>query len=306
LNERTFGIVTRDEVWSLDRRSRVESRFLHGVAQESDRAIHARDQCDQDLLALCERRHGEVTAHLAKLGEGHARAVTSARRENGTVSVTATVSLTIMDVSLVTTIDHLLEDHRLLQTLAHVKPQTTVNGSAVPIVWRNGSAAVLLHEAAGHPAEHGHRKLGWPAWLAVTDDSPAGRADLLAGEKPHAMRRESFADVPLVRMTNVIVDAGPVTAVLPPQRLEVMLVASGRYEPLNELVSLSISVANWVDGDRTVRVNPMEAHWSRVDVAQSITSATGAGHRYPGVICSKEGQEVFVSSNAPDLVMQPR
>ena len=41
---------------------------------------------------------------------------------------------------------------------------------------------------------------------------------------------------------------------------------------------------------------------TRSDIARSIVGATGDPIRYPGVICSREGQELFVGSYAPLIV----
>jgi len=190
----------------------------------------------------------------------------------------------------------------MLIEIACIRPEANAGDRDLPIVWRNGSAAVLLHEAAGHPAEHGHEPLAWPSWLTVTDESPDGSADLVRSEPPRALRRKSFSDVPLPRMTNVVVGARASRGKLPRRRLEILLVAGGRYEPLTEDVSLSICAADLIDGEESARLRPFVIERSRAEIALAIRGAFGEVRRYPGVVCSKEGQELFVASHAPDLL----
>jgi hypothetical protein len=291
----TFIIVTRDELWSLERRALLESRLIHGSADQRGDTIDARDDCDDELLTFCDRESAAVREALGGLSEGRARFVVSALRE----SVVATISITVLDLSVVSTLPHLRSDYEMLREMASVRPVKRRDYRGVPIVWRNGTGAVLLHEAAGHPAEHGHPALAWPKWLTAFD----GDSDLLAGEAPKAMRRQSFTDVPLRRMTNVVVNV-TMTMPLPPRRIEILLVAGGRYEPLTGNVSLSISAADFIDGDESIRLRPFVIRESREAVARAIRGASGPTRRYPGVICTKEGQELFVGSHAPDLVTE--
>ena len=293
-----FAIVTRDELWSLDRKALIESRLIHGSADRDGDSIVARDDCDDALRVLCDRESERVREALRELPEGRVRFVVSARSDE---PLMATISITVLDLSIVTTTDRLRADYQMLVETARVRPETSLDYRSIPIVWRNGSGAVLLHEAAGHPAEHGHASLRWPSWLRVND----GETNLLKSERPLAMRRQSFTDVPLPRMTNVVV-AGSTSAEWPQRRIEILLVAGGRYEPLTEMVSLSISAADLIDGERSVRLRPFMIEQLRRDVVSAMRGASGAVHRYPGVICSKEGQELFVASHAPDLVTEFR
>jgi hypothetical protein len=43
-------------------------------------------------------------------------------------------------------------------------------------------------------------------------------------------------------------------------------------------------------------------HASRQAIARALIGAEGHPQRYPGVICSREGQELFVASHAPVLL----
>ena len=291
-----FAIVTRDELWSLDRRAVVESRLIHGTAVVRDGAIDARDDCDEQLRAVCEAEADRVRAALQALEEGRVRFVVSARSDE---PVLATLSITVLDLSIVTTLEHLESDYEMLVEMASVRPETSMGYRGVPVVWRNGSGAVLLHEGAGHPAEHAHAALVWPSWLTVRDRE----FDLLSGRPPRALRRQSFSDVPLQRMMEVAV-GGSTNAELPHKRIDILLVAGGRYEPLTEEVSLSVAAADFVDGNRSARLRPFVIGESRRGVAKAIRGAAGPVRRYPGVICTREGQELFVESHAPDLITE--
>jgi hypothetical protein len=304
----TFSIVTRDELFLLDRHRLLESRLIHGIADEAAGSIRARDSRDDALASMCDREHDAVRALLAGFRDGRARVVTSAFRDGTSApKVTSTIALTILDLSLVSTPLHFAADYDSLVALANARPQTTAEAIGLPLVWRNGSAAVLLHEAAGHPAEHAHHPLQWPAWLSAVDESDSGTANLLASECPLQKRRESFSDVPLNRMTSVVVRASgaqTLLSVLPPRRIDVLLVAGGTYEPLTEIVTLTIAAADFVDGDRAVRMRPFEIRDSRTSIARAIRGSAGDVQRYPGVICSREGQQLYVGSFAPDLVTE--
>ena len=41
---------------------------------------------------------------------------------------------------------------------------------------------------------------------------------------------------------------------------------------------------------------------SRAEIAASLSGASGEPIRYPGVICSREGQELYVASHAPVII----
>ena len=179
----------------------------------------------------------------------------------------------------------------------------SVDRTDLPIVWRDGSAAVLLHEAVGHAAEHDAAPVKWPSWLSV-DDVPqfafddvgnaANGADLMT-EPPRCMRRESFRDVPLRRMTNVVVRQTGAPFALPAKRIDVHLVAGGAYDPLTDVVTIHVAVSS--AGAFTFRR-------TRAEVAKSLAGAKGVAIAYPGVICSREGQELAVGSAAPVMITE--
>src|SRR5205823_13125544 len=65
---------------------------------------------------------------------------------------------------------------------------------------------------------------------------------------------------------------------------DVHLVAGGGYDPLTDVVTLHVAVPRF-----TIRA-------TRAAIARALRGAAGAPLRYPGVICSREGQELFVRS----------
>ncbi|HEX2123459.1 MAG TPA: hypothetical protein VHL59_17640, partial [Thermoanaerobaculia bacterium] len=76
----------------------------------------------------------------------------------------------------------------------------------------------------------------------------------------------------------------------------------GAYEPLTEEVTIRIAAADLVDDDERVRLPPFEIRESRANVARALIGAEGESVRYPGVICSREGQELVVGSSAPRML----
>jgi hypothetical protein len=298
-----FAMASRDELWS--RGALVETRLTHGQAHQSGTEIVASDAFDDrrlrdELRRACDAG-GTIRGDIARLTDARIRMVTTATY-GGSVSVQTTIVVTIADVSVVTTPQNLSSDHAALARLL-APAATRTPDRPWPIVWRNGSGAVLLHEAAGHAAEHQHPPLSWPRWLRARDEAAAGSADLLAGELPRAVRRESFRDVPLPRMTSVKVEQDRAPFELPTRRIEVHLVSGGAYEPLTESVTIRVAIADLVQNDRPRRLTPFTIRASRQAIARALVGAQGRPQRYPGVICSREGQELFVASHAPLLLM---
>jgi hypothetical protein len=296
-----FAMASRDELWS--RGALLETRVSHGQAVQSGKEIVATDRLeDRSLRDACDQAGARLANDVAELTDARVRVVTTATPGQARAPVLhTTITVTIADVSIVTTPKHLRSDYdALLHLLA---PATTHPPSRpLPIVWRGGSGAVLLHEAAGHAAEHHHEPLGWPQWLRVRDESPEGAADLLAGEEPRAMRRQSFRDVPMPRMTSVVVEQIHAPAEMPSHRIEVHLVSSGAYEPLTETVTIRASIADLVEDGRRRRLPSFTFRAARQQIARALAGASGNARRYPGVICSREGQELLVGSYAPMLV----
>jgi len=228
--------------------------------------------------------------------DARVRLVATARRVRGFVTSEATMTITIGGVSIVG------RDATVLREALAI--EQTTDQRDLPIVWRNGSAAVLLHEAVGHAAEHEAKPVRWPSWLrvadlpgfAVDDTGATARGANLMNEPPACLRRESFRDVPLRRMTNVHVKKhGRPPFQLPRRFIDVYLVAGGAYDPLTDVVTIDVAVST--AGAFTLRR-------TRAEVAESIAGATGVELRYPGVICSREGQELVVGSYAPVMITQ--
>jgi len=224
-------------------------------------------------------------------------------------------------VSIVSTPQSLLADiGQLAETLAR-PPAHETRIDALPIAWTCGSAAVLLHEALGHPSERAASPVKWPKWLEVTDDPaaaaignlaaddcgrPVSRRDLTRGERPSALRRWSFRDTPITRMSNLRVAASGTPISLPSHRVEVRLVEHGSWDSLTDEVTLRVSLAELVDGDDRALLPRFTIRGTRSDLAARIEGWFGDAARYPGVICSDEGQTLPVGSIAVGIVARPR
>ena len=268
----TFRIATRDELWSQGRL--LESRLSHGEAVEDAEGIIASDARDEALVEICEREMLRLRAAMP--GDARVRLVTEA----STDGVTATMTIHRNGLSVVTTPEHAQEDDALLFGVVQASGlPPKAGGTSAPHLWLNGTAAVLLHEAIGHAAEHDHQPIDWPAWLSV--------------DLGLRMRRESFRDVPLLRMSHVKVEQANAPFEAPPDAIEVVMVRGGRDEPLTETVTLDVIARN---------AAPFEYRATRREIAASLAGATGDPIRYPGVICSREGQELVVPCWAPVMV----
>ncbi len=295
----SFSIVTRDEIRG---RSLRESRLIHGSAQQRELEIRATDDCDAELLRLCD-------AAVQGWTRAETRIIASARRVRDVVRVTVWINATRGNLSIISTPENFDRDVALLQWKAGAVASPDYHN--VPILWRNGSASVLLHEAIGHAAEHRKPPLVWPAWLSVVDDPPfdiddvgarSMKADLLRGEPPRSLLRESFTDVPLARMSRLVARQTGVSLAAPERRIEIHLVAGGSYDPLTDTVSITASAADLIEGTRSVRLEPFTIIETRDVVARALRSAAGEPIRYPGVVCSREGQELVVESFAPEML----
>ena len=270
-----FAIATRDELWLRGRL--IEQRLSHGEAIEDAGGIVATDARNDELVAMCDAAMEELRRCVVP--DLRMRLVAEARLDGSTSTITASLH----GHSVVTTPEHFEQDVQLLRSA--VTPVAAEAPSYLPMLWQNGTAAVLLHEAAGHAAEHGHAPL-LPSWLTL--------------DNPLTLRRATFRDVPLLRMTNLVARQHDAPFELPDPRIEVLLVDGGHYEPLTEVVTLRIAAADLVEGNRTRRLAPFEYIRDRAAIA--FLGATGDPLRYPGVICSREGQELVVGSHAPVMV----
>jgi hypothetical protein len=302
-----FAIATRDELWS--RGTLLESRRGSGESRRDHRGFTARDAGDHTLRERCEARFAPLREIARDLIDARVRIAASARSIGGSLIDEETLTIRMRGVSIVTTSVHAAEDVARLQALVAIEPVAAVEMDE-DLVWLGGSGAVLLHEAVGHAAEHEHGRGDVPRWLSVRDEPPfaiddagaeALAADLLC-EPPRCMRRESFRDVPLPRMTSLVARQAGAPFALPPSRVEIHLLAGGTYDPLTEVVTINVAVADRIDGERVTRLRPFVIRESRDRVLASIAGAAGEPIRYPGVVCSREGQELVVASRAPVLV----
>lgn len=331
-----FAIAVREEVWVLesDRHRHIESRISTGSSLYHNGRpfprVEAHDSLSgSGLPSLSERVESLMArAETAVQSIGtelrlRIRTIGSARyveadgrndvRESVSIAVTAAHGGEL--VSVVTTPDALRDEVDLLEAaMAGIDLHERYQPSTAPILWTAGTAAVLFHEAVGHPAEHGHRPIDWPEWLQVIDDpardgfgamrlddtgDPVTTTDLTRrdGALPH--RRESFRDSPLPRMSNLVVAQANAPFEMPDDYVEIRLLAGGRYEPLTESVALVVAIADRVRGTSRRRLLPFEIRASRQAIAEALLGAGGQPLRYPGVVCSAEGQEILVGSFAP-------
>lgn len=266
-----FAHAVREELWSHGRR--IESRLSHGQAVEDEHGIVATDIRDDALVALAERE----LARLREAMPGHATVRLVA--EASTEATSATMIVRAHGLSIVTDAEHVHDDLALLELGARLQPAHARAESPrhVPIVWQNGTGAVLLHEAHGHPLEHGLAPLPLPPWLEVDVDL--------------RQRRATFRDVPLPRMQHVRVMQHDAPYEEPPEFVEVHLVDGGSYDPLTDVVTVRISASS---------IGPFELREVRTNIR--FLGARGEPRRYPGVVCSREGQELVVGSWAPALL----
>lgn len=279
-----YAVASREELWSKG--SLLESRLTCGEATRDDAGIIAIDTIDTALLSDCDEWIATLRGFLEP--DLRMRLVAEATRAGSSGTIIATLA----GCSVVTHPQHAAADMRLLREIASVEATHQHAPSDVPIVWMHGSGAVLAHEAVGHPLEYGVDPVPLPEWL---------RVDVALEE-----RRASFRDVPLVRMRHVRVSQANAPFALPARRIEILLVDGGGYDPLTGMVTIRVSAANLIDGTAVARLAPFEIFESRPLLLHSIAGASGQPIRYPGVICSREGQELFVESWAPDLLMEPR
>lgn len=284
-----FAIATRDELWVHGHL--VERRLAHGEAIEDERGIRAVDTADAALIAACDAAIDELRACV--VSDARVRLVAEASNEG----LTKTIVVTLAGLSVVTTPEYIVNDVALLRSASTSQPiGDDAPSRSIPLLWKHGSAAVLLHEAIGHPLEHGQARLDLPSWLTV--------------EVPLQLRRASFKDIPLMRMVHVAARQTNAPFTLPARRIEIVLVDGGAYDPLTELVTVRVAAAHLVDGDvdggRVRALAPFTIHESRANIARAIVGAAGESLRYPGVICSREGQELVVGSHAPLMLTELR
>ncbi|HJW96399.1 MAG TPA: hypothetical protein VJ901_22505 [Thermoanaerobaculia bacterium] len=282
-----FSIAARDELWSGG--VLIESRASHGRARCRGNEIDAVSIADPELIARSESRIASLR-EMARTHDGRVRIVASSRR----------VNTYERDESVITRPSPRRSGEKV------AKPD-----EGLPLLWKNGSASVLLHEACGHAAEHGHQSI-WPAWLTIHDEpdfliddaNEPTRITDLTKESPSTSRRKSFNDIPLKRMTTLIARQHDAPRSLPHERIEIEAVDGGAYEPLTGIVTLDIVVADLVRGDDLTPLQPFRIEAHRERIAASIKGAKGDPLCYDGVVCSREGQELVVGSFAPLMLTE--
>jgi len=251
------------------------------------------------------------------------RYVSSTVRGHFSTSFTITISrrdpLTGGLISMTTTPEALSADCILLASL--VKPIPVGDRpDEVPILWRGGSASVLFHELIGHRSQTERRPLEWPRWLTVSDQPFAEglgrmivddtgvspRAALLTrGQELKCRRRQSFRDMPLIRMTNLICETAGLPLRVPEQRIEVWLVDHGSYDADSDRVGLHIALADHVDGGVRRRIPPHRFEAGSEEILTALMGGRGPLTRYPGIVCGDEGQRVPVGSWSMELLTAP-
>ena len=271
-----FAHAVREELWSRGRL--LESRLSHGEAREDEEGILATDARDDALVANAER---ELERLREVMPEGFTLRLVAESRTDGT---SGTITVRQGALSIVTTPEHIEEDLALLRGAASrsagVQPAAPP-ASSRPFLWQNGSAAVLLHELLGHPLEHGVEPLALPAWLHA--------------EIPLTMRRSTFRDIPLLRMQHVRVSQTNAPFEVAPDVVEIALIDGGTYDPLTDAVMLRVASSS---------IGAFTIHEPRRRFV--FTGARGEPVRYPGVVCSREGQELVVGSFAPPILTELR
>src|ERR1700736_2838985 len=108
-------MASRDELWS--RGALIETRVSHGQAVQSGKQIVATDRLDDRRLRVaCDEAAAGIRGEIARLVDARARVVTTATLH----AVQTTITVTVADVSIVTTPEHLRSDYdALLRRLAH-------------------------------------------------------------------------------------------------------------------------------------------------------------------------------------------
>jgi len=276
-----FASASLDELWL--RGLLAERRLSCGEAFHDGQGIIATDTRDEALVSACTAEMDRLREHIRP--DARMRLVAEATLSG----VNATMTVTLGDHSIVTSPEHLENDLALLRQATTAPLMSTPEiPTETSMVWRNGTGSILLHEALGHAREHHHAEIAWPSWLAV--------------DVPLTERRASFRDVPLLRMTTLIARQSGAPFALDDTRIEVLLIDGGAYDPLTEVVTVRVAAADFIDGSDVFRLPPFELVRPRREIAASLAGAMGDPVRYPGVICSREGQELVVGSYAPVMV----
>src|SRR5205823_3488073 len=115
---------------------RIESRLAHGMAVRSGGTIVARDTPDPALVARVTEHIPALRSRIRDLGDARVRLVVEASREDGVESDSATMTIAIDGVSIVTDLEHMDEDLANLRALL-ARPAGRWGGGP-PYIWANG------------------------------------------------------------------------------------------------------------------------------------------------------------------------
>ncbi len=293
-----------------------------GDVEPRDPSILVTQVCDSDLRLREHLESVPIQPSMLLLVHLTSGAREIASRSGSSLRVFNHVAMELRTrwsaLGMVCRFDEMASDLRRLAALGE-RPATRSDVTA-PILWKEGSGAVLIHEAVGHASMAPVKPLGWPPWLEVIDDPfrpGLGQMELddggfipritrlHAGESPRSIRRQSFRDAPLRRMSNLIISQNEAPFELPIPRIEVHLVGGGDYDPLTDLVSLRVTAAEAVTHDGSSPILPFEIRERRSTIARSLIGARGEPRRYPGVFCSDEGQRLTVGSWCCELLTAP-
>src|ERR1700716_3862740 len=97
-----FAMASRDELWS--RGALLERRLSHGQAMQTGNEIVATDRLDDRRLRdACDAAAARIENDVRELTDARVRVVTTATSK----AVHTTITVTIADVSIVTTPEHL-------------------------------------------------------------------------------------------------------------------------------------------------------------------------------------------------------
>src|SRR5439155_3825592 len=100
-----YAAAVRDEIWIGG--ALIESRSSYGQAQQDGAEIIASDRLDdQSLRTRCDAETKRVRAVAAKISEARTRVMVRATTDG----LESTISISIGDVSIVTTPEHAISD----------------------------------------------------------------------------------------------------------------------------------------------------------------------------------------------------
>ncbi len=238
------------------------------------------------------------------------------------IETISAIGLSAGEFRVIASPESLEADARFVADLARREHRQATVEEGLPIAWFNGSGAVLLHEAIGHPAERSLFVEDLPDWLQVDDDPNAGSLVRLQyddtgrqiglsmmshREPPAAIRRWSHRDVPMRRLTNLVSrGSGDPLSALPSTRIDVLLVGHGHWDSRSDEVAVRVAAADLVDGTHRTAVAPFVFRAPRLALPSMLAGWFGELTRHPGVLCGEEGVTLPVGSTSVGLLTRAR